>query len=123
MLNGLFVGAEGTMGVITEATIQLHAQPEVREFASVGFDSFEQGYPVVVRLFDIGLVPALIDLTEEVAPPDDAAPCTLYLGFEGYREEVEAQRSRAVAEGVGGRRARSWPRPHARVLGEPPRGG
>ena len=93
------------MGVITEATIQLHAQPEAREFASVGFDSFEQGYPAVVRLFDIGLVPALIDLTEEVAPPDDAAPCTLYLGFEGYREEVEAQRSRAVAEALaaGGR--------------------
>ena len=105
MLNGLFVGAEGTMGVITEATIQLHAQPEAREFASAGFDSFEQGYPAVVRLFDIGLVPALIDLTEEVAPPDDAAPCTLYLGFEGYREEVEAQRSRAVAEALaaGGR--------------------
>ena len=105
MLNGLFAGAEGTMGVITEATVNLHALPEVREFASVGFDTFEQGYPVVTRLFDIGLVPALIDLTEELRTPENAAPCILYLGFEGYREEVEAQCSRAMAEALsaGGR--------------------
>ncbi len=104
MLNGLFVGAEGTMGVITEATVQLYAEPEAREFASIGFRSFEQGYPAVVRLFDIGLVPALIDLTEELHDEDNPAPCILYLGFEGYREEVEAQRRRAVSEAlsVGG---------------------
>jgi alkyldihydroxyacetonephosphate synthase len=105
MLNGLFAGAEGTMGVITEATVQLFAQPEAREFASIGFRSFEQGYPAVVRLFDIGLVPALIDLTEEPGTPENAAPCILYLGFEGYREQVEAQRSRTMAEALaaGGR--------------------
>ncbi len=100
MLNGLFVGAEGTMGVITEATVQLHAEPEAREFASIGFRSFEQGHPAVVRLFDIGLVPALIDLTEELYDTDNPAPCILYLGFEGYREEVEAQRRRAVSEAL-----------------------
>ena len=105
MLNGLFGGAEGTMGIITEATINLPALPEAREFASVRFDTFEQGYPVVARLFDIGLVPALIDLTEELDTPENAAPCILYLGFEGYREEVEAQRRRAMAEALaaGGR--------------------
>lgn len=105
LLNGLFVGAEGTMGVITEAVIQLHAEPEARAFASVGFDSFEQGYPAVVRLFDIGLVPALVDLTEERNAPENAARCILYLGFEGYREEVTAQRTRALAEALaaGGR--------------------
>ncbi len=105
MLKGLFAGAEGTMGVITEATIDLRALPEAREFASVGFATFEQGYPVVARLFDIGLVPALIDLTEEPGTPENAAPCILYLGFEGYREQVEAQRIRTMAEALaaGGR--------------------
>jgi FAD/FMN-containing dehydrogenase len=98
-LGRLLSGAEGTMAIITEATIRLFAEPEAREFATVGFDSFEAGYPVVVRLFDLGLVPALIDLTEE-DPRDDAQGfhCLLYLGFEGYREEVEAQRTRALAE-------------------------
>ena len=105
MLKGLFAGAEGTMGIITEATIDLRALPEAREFASVGFDTFEQGYPVVARLFDIGLVPALIDLTEEPGTLENAAPCILYLGFEGYREQMEAQRTRAMAEALaaGGR--------------------
>ena len=99
--HGLFAGAEGTMGVITEATVQLFGMPEEREFATLGFSSFEAGFPVVVRLFDLGLTPALIDLTEE-EPGEEARGfrCLLYLGFEGYREEVAAQRTRAVAEGL-----------------------
>ncbi len=100
MLNGLFSGAEGTMGVITEATVQLFAEPEAREFASVGFPSFERGYPVVARLFDIGLAPALVDLTEELHDTGNPAPCILYLGFEGYREEVAAQQERAIREAL-----------------------
>jgi D-lactate dehydrogenase (cytochrome) len=101
MLNGIFAGAEGTMGVVTEATIELFAQPEAREFATVGFESFEAGYPAVVRMFDMGLIPALVDLTEE-EPGEDAAGfrCLLYLGFERYREEVAAQRTRSLAEAV-----------------------
>ncbi len=98
-LNGLFVGAEGSIGVITEATVQLYLQPEERAFATLGFASFEAGFPLVARLFDLGLVPALVDLSEE-EPPTDGFPCVLYLGFEGYREEVEAQRGRALQEGV-----------------------
>lgn len=105
MLNSLFVGAEGTMGVITEATVNLHALPEAREFASAGFASFEEGYPAAARLFDLGLVPALFDLTEERGAADAPAPCVLYLMFEGYREEVAAQRARAMDEALaaGGR--------------------
>lgn len=93
------------MGVITEATVNLHALPEAREFASAGFASFEQGYPAAARLFDLGLVPALFDFTEERGAADAPAPCVLYLMFEGYREEVAAQRARAMSEALaaGGR--------------------
>ena len=114
-LNRLFVGAEGTMGVITEATVQLFAQPEERSFATVGFSSFEAGYPVVVRLFELGLVPALVDLTEE--PPDEGAqgfPCLLYLGFEGYVQEVAAQRERALVESVAAGGTDLGPKPTER---------
>jgi FAD/FMN-containing dehydrogenase len=102
-LHQLMVGTEGTMGVITEATVQLFAQPERRAFATLGFSSFEAGFPVVTRLFGLGLVPALVDLTEE--EPGEFAqgfPCLLYLGFEGYAQEVAAQKERALAEGLSG---------------------
>ena len=99
MLNRLFSGAEGTMAILTEATVRLFPEPEAREFATVGFESFEKGYPAVLRLFDIGLVPALIDLTEEEPPEGGRGPrCLLYLAFEGYREEVTAQRERSLRE-------------------------
>ena len=101
-LAGLFVGAEGVMGVITEATVQLFPQPEARRFATFGFNSFEAGFPAVERLYAIGLAPAVLDLTEEDPPPDGAGDygCVLYLGFEGYREEVEAQYQRVVTEAL-----------------------
>lgn len=99
MLPRLFSGAEGTMGILTEATVRLFPEPEAREFATVGFESFEAGYPAALRLFDIGLMPALFDLTEE-DPPEGGHGfrALLYLGFEGYREEVDAQRIRSVKE-------------------------
>ena len=114
-LNGLFAGAEGTMGIITEATVQLFPEPEARVFATAGFDSFEAGYPAALRLFDIGLVPALIDLTEE-EPGEDAAGfgCLLYLGFEGYREEVTAQATRAMTEALAAGGTDLGPRPTER---------
>jgi FAD/FMN-containing dehydrogenase len=101
MLSRLFSGAEGTMGILTEATVRLFPEPEAREFATVGFDSFESGYPTAVRLFEIGLTPALFDLTDE-DPPEGGHTfrCLLYLGYEGYREEVDAQRVRSLKEAV-----------------------
>lgn len=101
-LRGLFAGAEGTMGVITEATIRLFPQPEARAFASFGFTSFAAGYPAVLRLWDIGLTPALLDLTEEDEPMAGEWRCVLHMAFEGYREEVAAQRKRARAELLAG---------------------
>jgi FAD/FMN-containing dehydrogenase len=101
MLSMLASGAEGTMLILTEITVRLFPEPEAREFATVGFESFESGYPAAVRLFDIGLIPALFDLTEEDSPGGGHGfRAVLYLGFEGYREEVDAQRDRSLKEVV-----------------------
>ncbi|MBI2873029.1 MAG: FAD-binding oxidoreductase [Chloroflexi bacterium] len=94
-LNALFIGAEGTLGIITEATLWVFRLPERRAFSTVGFASFEEGFKATVELFHLGLRPALTDLTEEETR-HPSPPCTLYMAFEGFQEEVEAQQGRAL---------------------------
>jgi FAD/FMN-containing dehydrogenase len=49
-LRGLFVGSEGTLGVITGAVLKLFAQPTVRATAWVGADSLEQLVALLTEL-------------------------------------------------------------------------
>jgi len=62
-LNQIFIGSEGTLGVITKATFKLFKQPECRKFRAFLFKDFSTGLmacrdivqhikPSVLRLFD-----------------------------------------------------------------------
>ena len=97
-MNHLFIGAEGTFGVISRATIQVYRLPESRRFASVGFDSFEEGFTAASEMLALGIRPSLLDLTEE------EGDVTLHLLFEGFAEGVEASANRAalVCDAAGG---------------------
>lgn len=99
-LNHLFIGTEGVFGIITKASLRVFRQPETRSFATVGFDSFDQGFKAVAELFAMGLHPALVDLTEE---GEDGVQ--LYMMCEGYKEGVAAQKQRAlqVCSSFGGK--------------------
>jgi len=66
-LNHLFIGAEGNLGIITAATLRVFAMPEKREMAAIGFPSFEAGFEAIVKMFHIGLKPALVEFGEEYA--------------------------------------------------------
>ena len=95
-LNALFIGAEGTMGIVTAAAMRVFRVPEERRFATLSFRSFEDGFHAVQEMFSLGLRPAITDLTEESAWQDTESRALLYLAFEGYREEVEAQERRTL---------------------------
>ena len=99
-LNHLFIGAEGTFGIITKATLRVFRQPEERLFATVAFDSFDLGFQAVAELFSLGLQPTLVDLSEE-----SGEGVRLYIMSEGYKEGVAAQilRSVKVCRRFGGR--------------------
>ena len=60
-LTHLFVGAEGTLGIITAAALRVFRLPEERRFATVAFGDFETGFQAVSELFALGVRPALID--------------------------------------------------------------
>ncbi len=98
----LFVGAEGTLGIVTQVTLRVFPRPEARQVRLYRFPDFETGYGAVLELAGIGLIPALLDLYEEARK---GGPVTeLVIGHEGFAEEVEAYLARidAVCRRAGG---------------------
>lgn len=65
-LTGLLVGSEGTLAVITEATVRLHPVPEVVEVATCSYPDLEAAVRSVVTALQSGVVPARIELLDDV---------------------------------------------------------
>lgn len=87
----LFVGAEGTLGVVTRVTVELFPCPETRLFSAFRFPRFADGVRAILEIGAAGLRPVMIDY-EEVDRPPLAAPADLYLAFDGPSTVVRAAR-------------------------------
>jgi alkyldihydroxyacetonephosphate synthase len=61
-LNQLFVGSEGTLGIITGARLRLHPAPVHERRAAYGFASFAEGIDVMRRVMQRGATPAVLRL-------------------------------------------------------------
>ena len=107
-LTGLFVGAEGTLGLVTELTLRLHGIPEAVSAASCGFPTTAAAVETVVAAMQTGLRPARIEYVDRatvaILNAADAAglPETphLLLEFHGSEASVaeEAARFGELAE-------------------------
>ncbi|CAN5453900.1 FAD-linked oxidase C-terminal domain-containing protein [soil metagenome] len=64
-LIGTFVGSEGMLGVVTEATLRLIPHPLARAMVSAGFASFPQAAEAVQRIFAGGFLPAAVEITDQ----------------------------------------------------------
>jgi alkyldihydroxyacetonephosphate synthase len=90
----LFLGSEGTLGVITQAWMRLQDRPMFRASASVRFGSFEAGLGAVRAIVQSGLHPSncrLLDPGEASLSglPGDGA--VLVLGAESAHSPVDSQ--------------------------------
>ena len=64
-LTQLFVGSEGTLGVITEARLRVHPLPAAQERRAFGFASFAEGLEACRRILRRGATPAVLRLYDQ----------------------------------------------------------
>lgn len=96
----LFIGSEGTLGIITEAWMRLRARPVHRAASSVRFRSFEHAVQCVRAISQAHLYPAnarLLDATEaHVNGAGDGSSSVLVLSFESADHPQDGALSRAL---------------------------
>jgi alkyldihydroxyacetonephosphate synthase len=64
-LTQLFVGSEGTLGVITEGRFRVHTVPAAEDRRAFGFKSFAEGLEACRRILRRGATPAVLRLYDE----------------------------------------------------------
>lgn len=65
-LTGVVVGAEGTVGVVTEATVNLMPLPESIQTMLVVFQSIEDASAAVSAIISAGIIPAALEMLDRV---------------------------------------------------------
>jgi D-lactate dehydrogenase (cytochrome) len=103
----LFIGAYGTLGVISDVTFKLSPFPRLRSTAVVPVNDLGQGLRIGGRLLRICLVASSLLLYRDPSQPGNASaassPYALIYTAEGLAEDVDTELAevRAVLEGEG----------------------
>ena len=98
-LTRLFVGSEGTLGIITEVQLRLYGVPEAISAAVCSFETMEGAVNTTISTIQMGIPVARIELLDEVQVDainrysdfDYALKPTLFFEFHGTEAWVQEQ--------------------------------
>ncbi|MGE2730308.1 FAD-binding oxidoreductase [Mycolicibacterium vaccae] len=126
-LRQLFLGSEGTLGVITRVRVRIHPVPEATRYEAWSFPDFATGAdalravvqtgtgPTVIRLSDEAETGVNLATTEHIGEQQITGGCLAITAFEGTAAHVDSRhretRELLVAKGgtsLGEGPARAW---------------
>jgi alkyldihydroxyacetonephosphate synthase len=106
-LNNLVIGAGGTLGIVTEATIKIYPKPEKRIWRSFLFPNLDNGFEAMRKIMQADLNPCLARLYDPIETNSQLFKgilvtknaidkiekkkdsCYLVLGFDGHKKIVD----------------------------------
>jgi len=106
-LVGLFVGSEGTLGIVTEVTVKLTPLPEDKRTILAAFPTMDEASETVSAIIAAGIVPAAIEMMDTLAT--EAVEAAVHAGYpldaggillvevDGVRDGLDEQRERIEA--------------------------
>ena len=105
-LTRLFVGSEGTLGVITEVTLRLFGRPEAVAAAVCPFPSMEAAANTVIQTIQLGIPVARMEIIDDTqlaivnrfSKTSYPESPTLFFEFHGTSQGVVDEQARTVEE-------------------------
>jgi alkyldihydroxyacetonephosphate synthase len=94
-LNQVFVGSEGTLGIITTVWLRAHPTPPAERRAAYSFATFADGIEACRRILRAGATPAVLRLYDSIESAGagrggDGTRCTMLVLDEGDQRIVDA---------------------------------
>ena len=107
-LTHLFVGSEGTLGIITELTVRLFGQPETILAATCSYETVDDAVNTVIMAIQMGIPLARVELLDEmqmkgmnIFNPDLNLPEKPHLFLEYHGSGASVKEQVELFEGVG----------------------